>query len=104
MKQVTYTDKEGKRYEVLIPDGASNDEAVHGIVIGPPNLLLEGVPVDTRVALHNQLHSRGILTVGDAKRNRQELINALMATLKLDVERIMAEMEGTNGSSSHSQP
>lgn len=97
MKQVTYTDKEGKRYEVLIPDDAPNHDAAHGVVVGPPSLASLNLPKAVETTLHNQLHSRGILTASDAMRNRQELVNALMATLKVDAELIIKAMEGENG-------
>jgi len=99
MKQVTYTDKEGKRYEVLIPDDAPDSDAAHGVIVGPSSLANLKLPKSVEVLLHNQLHSRGILTASDAKRNRQELVNALMATLKVDAERIISIMEGESGNS-----
>lgn len=96
MKQVTYTDKEGKRYETLIPNDAPNHDASHGVVIGPPSLAALKLPREMERTLHNQLHSRHIFTASDAKRNRQELVNALMATLKVDADKIIAVMEGEN--------
>jgi hypothetical protein len=90
MKQVTYTDGKGKKYEVNIPDNVPDSEASKGIVIGPPDLQLD-LPPELDVRLHNQLHSRGILTLSDALKSRQNLYNALLATFGVDVDTIIAQ-------------
>lgn len=90
MKQVTYTDSKGKKYEVKLPDNVPDSEASKGIVIGPPNLQLD-LPLELDVRLHNQLHSRGILTLSDALKSRQNLYNALLVTFSTDVDSIIAQ-------------
>lgn len=90
MRQVTYEASDGRKYEVLIPTSAPDSDAVKGIVIGPPVLQLD-LPSGRLVELHNQLHARGLLTSRDATRARQEVYNALIKVLSIDVDSIIAQ-------------
>lgn len=92
MRQVTYTSSDGRKYEVLIPENAPDTDASKGIVIGPPVLQLD-LPDTLSVELHNQLHARGLLTLDDVRHHRQEVYNALMRVLALDVDIIMAQYQ-----------
>lgn len=96
MKQVTYTNAKGKKYEVMLPDAAPDSEASKGIVLGPPDLQLN-LPDEIDVRLHNQLHSRGIFKLSDALKSRQNLYNALIATLGVDVDTIIAQFGVNDG-------
>lgn len=93
MRRVTYKSREGKYYEVLIPDDAPDSEAVKGVMVGPPDFAID--VKDLEIQLHNQLHSRGIFTLKDALSKRQEVENALKAALRLDVEFILQQYAAT---------
>ena len=87
-----------------MPESAGDDEADIGIPVGPAPLTGLNLPEHVAVALHNELHDRGVLTLKDAIRNRQAIHSAVMAALKLDAENVMAqyrahESEATNGRS-----
>ena len=47
------------------------------------------LPLPLEVALHNELHSRGILTYEMARASRAEVKAALHAVFKVDVSRII---------------
>lgn len=89
MKQVTYTDKDGRRYERLIPDDAPLSHAKMGVPLGPPCLDALGLSSEIQTRLHNQLHARGILTARDAEQRLNEVSAALMAALKVDAVHIL---------------
>lgn len=89
MKQVTYIDKYGRKYERLIPDGAPMSHAKMGIQLGPPDLSTLGLGLEVTTRLHNQLHARGILTARDAEQRLNEVSAALMAALKVDAVQIL---------------
>lgn len=89
MNEADYTAKTGKRYHVKLPDGVPESDAMKGVIIGPPDLTLD-LPQRVAVELHNQLHARRIYTLKDALKHRDEVRNAIAATLRLDVERVFA--------------
>ena len=89
MRQSQYIDSKGRFHSVLLPDGLLDSDASMGISLGPPSLQSLGLPEETEIALHNQLFSRGIFTLQDAKRRRQDVMGAIQGALKLDVERIL---------------
>lgn len=91
MKEVTYTDKRGRKFYTMIPNDAPPSEAQHGVLIGPPSLENLKLPVALEVALNNQLHARRILTAADAKHRRQELFAAWQAALRVDTDILLAE-------------
>lgn len=86
MKKVDYTDDNGRRHRVMVPDDCPDDMYPAGIPVGPPSLEPLGLPPEIEVRLHNQLHSRGLFTVRDALRRPGDLQGALQAALKLDVQ------------------
>lgn len=88
MKEVDYTDEAGRIWRVRVPDECPSDRYDAGIPVGPPALDPLGLPLDTEVRLHNELHRRRILTLRDVLRRPQEVQAALQATFKLDVQRI----------------
>lgn len=94
MKQVTWTDKAGKRTEVLLPDDAPNTNAHMGVVIGPPNLAALKLSKETEIRLHNGLHSRGILTLAQARAKRVEVFAALQAAFRVDTDAIINLYDG----------
>lgn len=85
MRQVAYTDPEGRKFMVWLPAGV--DDALAGEVgafIGPPSLSPLGLPRRVEVALNNELFHRRLFTFADVKQRRVELQAALMAALKID--------------------
>lgn len=90
MKQVTWIDKASRRTEVLLPDDAPDSNAHMGVVIGPPNLGTLKLTKETEIRLHNGLHSRGILTLAQAKAKRVEVFAALQAAFRVDTDTIVA--------------
>lgn len=85
MRRADWTDEDGRKHAVFLPDDADNTEADTGIPIGPLPLGSLGLPLSIEVHLHNELHARGVLTADDLRRRRAEAVNAIAAALKLDV-------------------
>lgn len=95
LKQVSYTDEEGRIKAVMLPESSSEDEAqLRGIPIGPPSLEELGLPKEIEVALNNELFHRGILTPRDALKRRPEIMSALQAALRLDSEKVFVAYVG----------
>lgn len=89
-REIVYTDPYGRRFRVLIPAGAPDSEAEHGMILGPPILEDLGLPIEAEVRLHNQLEARGIIYRRDAERRPGEIVAALQAALKVDAQRVQA--------------
>lgn len=96
MRRVSYTDHEGRLRVSMIPEEALDIEAEVGVPIGPPDLSGLKLPLEIEVRLNNELYHRGILDARDALRNRQEIVYALQAALKVDAERIFGMYLGRN--------
>lgn len=94
MKDVDYTDDDGRLFRVRVPDDCPEHMWRAGIPLGPPDLdsqLAErGWPESARIRLHNQLHQRGLFTLKEALRNIAGLEAALKAALKTDVQTLQA--------------
>lgn len=73
---------------VLLPDGAPELDAPMGIPVGPPSTEELGLPEEVQVRLHNALVERGLLTEGDIKRRRGDIVGAIQAALGLYVRHI----------------
>lgn len=86
MKEVTYTDREGRRWRRLLPEGEPDSRAKAGIPAGPPPLDRLRLPLDMEIRLHNELHDRGLFAARDLRSRMEELRAALSAALKLDVQ------------------
>lgn len=89
MKQVTYTDGEGRRWRTELPDGVPDTDASMGMIIGPPPLAPLGLPLEIEVRLHNALHDRELFTLKDVKTRREHIMGAIMSALKVDVQAIV---------------
>jgi hypothetical protein len=74
---------------VQLPKDAPDSEASRGVVLGPPSVDSLSLPEDISVRLHNQLHARQLFSMSDVRRRRQDVLGALMAALKVDVERVV---------------
>lgn len=86
MTTVDWSDDDGRRHRVQVPEGCPEDMYPEGIPVGPPSLASLALPLQIEVRLHNQLHSRGLFSARDALRRPGELQAALQAALKLDVQ------------------
>lgn len=94
LQRVSYTDQDGRKKVVLLPEGVSEDEAAMGIPIGPPSLDELGLPLESEVRLNNELFNRGIFTAVDAIKRRADIIAAIQATFKVDASRIVTVYTG----------
>lgn len=90
LKTASYEDEVGRKWRTLLPQEAPEDDAPAGIPAGPPSLASLDLPLDIEIRLHNELHARGLLAASDIRHRRQELYAALMAALRIDVERLQA--------------
>jgi hypothetical protein len=88
MKEVNYTDDAGRNWRVRVPDDCPVDRYNAGIPVGPPALDALGLPLDTEVRLHNELYRRGLLTYRDVLAKPNEVMAALQATYKTDLQRL----------------
>jgi hypothetical protein len=86
MRDVDYTDDEGRSWRVRVPDDCPADRFVEGIPIGPPALASLGLPLAVEVRLHNQLFGRGLLTRRDVLRRPGDVFAALQAAYRVDVQ------------------
>lgn len=89
LKEVSYRDSEGRNWKVLLPENVSEAEASRGIPVGPPSLAPLKLPLDVEVRLHNELYARQLFIQEDYQNRRQHVMGALMAALRLDVQRLV---------------
>ena len=90
MREMSYTDDEGRQWAVSLPDGVPESDAPLGIPLGPPSLAPLGLPLDVEVRIHNQLFARRLFTPRDVKTRRMEILGALQAALRVDIVAIAA--------------
>ena len=95
LKRASWTDPEGRKRVVLIPEGREED-AEMGIPVGPPSFAELELPSDMEIRLNNELVNRGILTAADALRSRQEISLAIQSVLRLDVDRVVQMYVGSD--------
>ena len=88
MRQTTYTDSHGRKFEVLLPVDSDNSQARHGLRLGPPDLSPLGLPLDVEVRLNNELHRRGIITLLDANTQLVRIQEAVNQTLRMSAGKI----------------
>ncbi len=88
MKDVDYTDADGRRWRVHAPDGCPPDRYSEGIPVGPPALAALGLPLELEVRLHNVLHARKLFTLRDVLSRPKDVQAALQEALKLDMQRL----------------
>ena len=86
MRIVDWTDERGRKYRVRLPDGAKDEDAPMGILIGPPDVVDNlGYPEPMATRLHNLLHERGLFNVDIVRKTPQALQSVLRAALQVDV-------------------
>lgn len=89
MRIVHYTDRAGRKWATMLPDGKPDSDASTGLPLGPPSLEELGLPKDIEVQLHNGLFEREIFTFRDARRRRKELRLVLQTALRVTINRLM---------------
>lgn len=89
MREVTFTDPQGRHWARLVPEGAPDSDAEHGGTVGPVSLAPLGLPLGFEVPLHNELHARRIFTARDARKRRADIELAIRSALKLDTGAIV---------------
>ena len=86
---VEYTDDDGRKWKVIVPDNCPADMYGSGIPIGPPALAQIAEehhwPLEFEVRLHNALYNRGILTRADFEARGRDVLAALQAALRVDL-------------------
>lgn len=87
------TEIEGKKYRVIVPEGAPQDTWAYGVIVGPPDLGSLGLPIEVERRLHNELHARGLITAVNVRKNMQLLQGALQAALRVDAQLILQAYE-----------
>lgn len=93
MKRADWTDGDGRKYAVLLPDGSPDSEARFGMPVGPPPLdalVDRGMPHAMMIRLHNELYAREVFTEDDARRRPMDISSALIAALRMDAMDIQA--------------
>src|SRR3989304_3732166 len=95
MRQSSYTDSDGRKWAVWLPEGVPERAASLGRPLGPPPLDL-ALPEELAVKLHNELFARGLFTYEDVKRRPQEVVEAVRGVIRLTRARVMgAYLNGT---------
>jgi hypothetical protein len=103
LRRIEYRDSDGRLSLRLIPYDAPDEDAVYGVLVGPPPLTGLGLPLEIEVKLQNELYHRGLLTEKDIRKRRYDAAAAVMAACRLDVDRILAaihvkeEPDASNG-------
>lgn len=111
LEEIAYTDDIGRNFVVLVAPGQAPEL---GLIKGPPlevydTLIQEGMSTSTALALHNELHARGLITEKDVARRIMEVFAAWQAASGTNVQRIVSlytppvqEEEVTNSRSQRS--
>lgn len=92
LRQVEYRDLEGRLSARLIPAFASDNEAISGIVLGPPPLTALNLPLALEVRLNNEFYHRGLLTEADIAHRRGDAVAALMSALRVDIDLLLMSL------------
>lgn len=87
------TEREGRKYRVIVPDGAEPSTWPYGVIVGPPDLSSLGLPEEQERRLHNELHARGLITLRDVRRSMQSVQGAIQAALRVDAQLIVQAYE-----------
>jgi hypothetical protein len=89
-KVVDYEAPDGRKYKVLLPEGAPASHASRGVRLGPPDLSRLELPPALLVRLHNELFARNLFSYRDVKANMNEVVSAVTHTMKVDAQTIAA--------------
>jgi hypothetical protein len=86
MKRVVYTDSEGYKRVVEVPDHYTKDEYDKGIYLGPPDLEELGLYHTTQKKLSNALVDAGLVEPGNLLGNRMKLRQVLVRLQLTELE------------------
>lgn len=89
LERITYTDEEGRKKVVLLPNDSLEADPSMGVPVGPPTLENLNLPKEIEVRLNNELFNRNILTAQDALKHRGEILYAVQAALKIDANSVL---------------
>lgn len=87
---VVWVDDMGRKYNSIIPAGATDGEAVRGVKYGPPPLDVLGLPTDVSVRLHNELFARGLFTYEQVRHSLNEVLGAIQQAFRVDAQIVSA--------------
>lgn len=90
MRETTYIDERGRKWAVLIPDGAQERDAYLGMTIGPPAMDALGLPEEMTTRLHNALFDRRIFTEEQARRHPMDIVSAIRSAIVVDAKSVIA--------------
>lgn len=88
--EVDWTDDDGRKFRMSVPNDAEESDYQFGNPIGPPSLASLGLPLREEVRLNNFLHAMGIFSARQAHQNRAHIQAAWQRTLKLGTEDIVS--------------
>lgn len=81
-----WTDSEGRKWIVNVPEECPEDMVSLGIPVGPPSLARLGLPLDIEVRLHNQLANRGLVTKRDFEARPRDVVAAIQTAFRVDMQ------------------
>lgn len=90
MRRADWTDGDGRKYAVLLPEDVPDEQARFGLPIGPPPLEALGLPNALMIRLHNELYVREVFTAEDARRRPADIATAIQHALRLDAMDVQA--------------
>lgn len=93
LREVDWTDDDGRRWRVLLPERVPDTDARRGVPVGPPDLRPLGLPHDVEVRLHNQLFARGLFTMRDVRARSGDVQSAVASAMRLSAQRVIALFE-----------
>ncbi len=89
MRELPYTDNDGRKQIVELPDSAPDSDAYKGILVGPPDLFELHLPSKIEIRLNNALYDRGLIRPRDVKGRELEVFATLQSVFKVDVTSII---------------
>lgn len=96
MRYRDYTDERGRKYKVILPPNAPDEDVELGIPVGPPDIVdAIGYPEPFATRLHNALFDHELWTIRDIRKNPKILQSLLMRVLKVDIQILMDAMRET---------
>lgn len=80
---------DGKEYVVLVPEFATESQYSRGVIVGPPDLSVLGLPSELELRLHKELLNRGLITAKDARQRTDAVLGAWQAAMKVSVSDLL---------------
>lgn len=89
MRQATWIDQHGRKWETLLPDGQPDEAAPSGMPLGPISLEPLHLPLDYEVRLHNELHARRLYGLEDVLRRPKDVTAAVQAATRASAHAVI---------------